>query len=106
MIKMKNILLEKKEFDEKFIRKAMKMKPIEARIFLSTMINDKKLKSAIKRIAKKDRKKGLLLMNFYKKHWVEFMIKSKQALGESILNEGEKERCKRLCINQAQGETK
>tara|TARA_Y100000996_G_scaffold306745_1_gene243594 strand:+ start:1009 stop:1293 length:285 start_codon:yes stop_codon:yes gene_type:complete len=46
MIKMKNILLEKKEFDEKFIRKAMKMKPIEARIFLSTMINDKKLKSA------------------------------------------------------------
>ena len=43
---MKNILLEKKEFDEKFIRKAMKMKPIEARIFLSTMINDKKLKSA------------------------------------------------------------
>ena len=46
MIKLKNILLEKKSFDEKFIRKAMKMKPIEARIFLSTMINDKKLKSA------------------------------------------------------------
>ena len=34
MIKLKNILLEKKSFDEKFIRKAMKMKPIEARIFL------------------------------------------------------------------------
>ena len=46
MIKLKNILLEKKTFDEKFIRKAMKMKPVEARIFLSTMINDKKLKSA------------------------------------------------------------
>ena len=46
MIKLKNILLEKKTFDEKFIRKAMKMKPMEARIFLSTMINDKKLKSA------------------------------------------------------------
>ena len=59
---------------------------------------DKKLKSAIKRIAKKDRKKGLLLMNFYKKHWVEFMIKSKQALGESILNEGEKEKIEKLLI--------
>ena len=59
---------------------------------------DKKLKSAIKRIAKKDRKKGLLLMNFYKKHWVEFMIKSKQALGESILNEGEKENIEKLLI--------
>ena len=59
---------------------------------------DKKLKSAIKRIAKKDRKKGLLLMNFYKKHWVEFMIKSKQALGESILNEGEKEKIEQLLI--------
>ena len=59
---------------------------------------DKKLKSAIKSIAKKDRKKGLLLMNFYKKHWVEFMIKSKQALGESILNEGEKEKIEKLLI--------
>ena len=59
---------------------------------------DKKLKSAIKKIAKKDRKKGLLLMNFYKKHWVEFMIKSKQALGESILNEGEKEKIEQLLI--------
>ena len=59
---------------------------------------DKKLKSAIKKIAKKDRKKGLLLMNFYKKHWVEFMIKSKQALGESILNEGEKEKIEKLLI--------
>ena len=46
MIKMKNILLEKKSFDEKFIRKAMKMKPVDARIFLSTMINNKKLKAA------------------------------------------------------------
>ena len=46
MIKLKNILLEKKSFDEKFIRKAMKMKPVEARIFLSTMINNKKLKAA------------------------------------------------------------
>ena len=59
---------------------------------------DKKLKSAIKSIAKKDRKKGLLLMNFHKKHWVEFMIKSKQALGESILNEGEKEKIEKLLI--------
>ena len=46
MIKLKDILTEKKTFDEKFIRKAMKMKPMEARIFLSTMINDKKLKAA------------------------------------------------------------
>ena len=37
-------------------------------------------------------------MNFYKKHWVEFMIKSKQALGESILNEGEKEKIEQLLI--------
>lgn len=59
---------------------------------------DKKLKSAIKNIAKKDRKKGLMLMNFYKKHWIEFMIKSKQALGESILNEGEKEKIEQLLI--------
>ena len=38
-------------------------------------------------------------MNFYKKHWVEFMIKSKQVeLGESILNEGEKEKIEKLLI--------
>ena len=43
MIKLKNILLEKKSFDEKFIRKAMKMKPIEARIFLSQMLQNDKL---------------------------------------------------------------
>ena len=46
MIKMKNILLEKKSFDEKFIRKAMKMKPTEVRIFLSHMIGDRQLKAA------------------------------------------------------------
>tara|TARA_B100001758_G_C18005611_1_gene400357 strand:+ start:252 stop:536 length:285 start_codon:yes stop_codon:yes gene_type:complete len=46
MIKMKNILLEKKEFDEKFIRKAMKMKPTEVRIFLSHMIGNRQLKAA------------------------------------------------------------
>tara|TARA_Y100001937_G_scaffold77649_1_gene105303 strand:+ start:1742 stop:2080 length:339 start_codon:yes stop_codon:yes gene_type:complete len=41
-----DLLSEKKMFDEKNIRKAMKMKPMEARIFLSTMINDKKLTAA------------------------------------------------------------
>ena len=41
-----DLLSEKKMFDEKNIRKAMKMKPIDARIFISKIIGDKSLMKA------------------------------------------------------------
>ena len=47
MIKLKNILLEKREFDSKYVQKVDKMTDkndhTEARIFLSHMMRDKKL---------------------------------------------------------------
>ena len=43
---VEDLLSEKKMFDEKNIRKAMKMKPIDARIFISKIIGDKSLMKA------------------------------------------------------------
>ena len=47
MIKLKNILLEKREFDSKYVQKVNKMTDkndhTEARIFLSMMLRNKKL---------------------------------------------------------------
>tara|TARA_Y100000401_G_C8151201_1_gene139677 strand:+ start:100 stop:393 length:294 start_codon:yes stop_codon:yes gene_type:complete len=47
MIKMKNILLEKREFDSKYVQKVDKMtnsnNHTEARIYLSMMLRNKKL---------------------------------------------------------------
>ena len=47
MIKLKNILLEKREFDSKYVQKVDKMTDsnnhTEARIFLSHMMRDKRL---------------------------------------------------------------
>jgi hypothetical protein len=52
---------------------------------------DKLIKSKIKDVARKDRKRGMELMNLYKKHWIEFMLKTKdllstETLGVSLVN--------------------
>jgi hypothetical protein len=52
---------------------------------------DKFIKGKIKDVARKDKQKGLQLMSLYKKHWVEFLIKSKdllstETLGVSLVN--------------------
>ena len=46
MIKLKEILTEKKEFSSNIIAKAVKMKPIDARILVSKNVGDKNLMKA------------------------------------------------------------
>ena len=52
---------------------------------------DKEIKKKIKDVARKDRNAGIQLMNLYKKHWIEFMLKTKdllstETLGVSLVN--------------------
>ena len=47
---------------------------------------DKLIKSKIKDVARKDRKRGMELMNLYKKHWIEFMLKTKDLLSKESLS--------------------
>ena len=46
MIKLKEILTEKKQFSSNIIAKAVKMKPVDARILVSKNVGDKNLMKA------------------------------------------------------------
>ena len=52
---------------------------------------DKDLKKIIKSVGAADKKKGMELMKIYKKHWIEFSLKSKKALQDHAPKEGVKE---------------
>ncbi|MAR21678.1 MAG: hypothetical protein CMD25_07015 [Flavobacteriales bacterium] len=47
---------------------------------------DKEIKKKIKAVARKDRNAGIQLMNLYKKHWIEFMLKAKDLLSKESLS--------------------
>ena len=47
---------------------------------------DKEIKKKIKDVARKDRNAGIQLMNLYKKHWIEFMLKAKDLLSKESLS--------------------
>ena len=47
---------------------------------------DKEIKKKIKDVARKDRNAGMQLMNLYKKHWIEFMLKAKDLLSKESLS--------------------
>ena len=47
---------------------------------------DKEIKKKIKDVARKDRNAGIQLMNLYKKHWIEFMLKAKNLLSKESLS--------------------
>ena len=47
---------------------------------------DKEIKKKIKMVARKDRNAGIQLMNLYKKHWIEFMLKAKDLLSKESLS--------------------